>query len=139
MSIRYRVHQNSLVVHTVIDHTADQSELPMYREQITGVMDSGRRFNHVIELLPVDPRSHGIAVNLALLCLVPPIQRMPIAIVAPGDMEFDIARNFQLKYGLPRRRFAVFRTLREALDWLGVTYVQVEWGNWRIVQRDSEG
>ncbi|MFZ0427110.1 MAG: hypothetical protein WAO20_03260 [Acidobacteriota bacterium] len=51
--------------------------------------------------------------------------------MAPGDLDFGISRQFQLVYDLPDERFGVFRSLPDALDWMGIEDLQAEWSAWK--------
>lgn len=43
-----------------------------------------------------------------------------VAVVAPGDADFGLSRMFQAFRELGDERMAVFRSIQDACDWLGV-------------------
>ena len=69
---------------------------------------------------------------------VPPIACVQMAIVAPGDLEFRVSRQFQALYELPDSIFAVFRDHKQALAWFGLESELVEWGAWRSVLKGCD-
>ena len=87
----------------------------------------------MIEFSRSDPSSSEAVPAQILSQLVPPISRVQMAIVAPGDLEFGIARRFQAIYELPEDVFAVFRDEKKALAWFGLENNLVEWSAWRSV------
>jgi hypothetical protein len=135
MSIRYRVHRNLQVVHLVIDSTAEEDDLCAYGEQVASDGDCESGFDRVVEFARNGHGPNGSLTIRALYRLLPPSSRIQRAVVAPGDLDFGISRQFQLIYDLPDEQFGVFRDLAEALDWLGVETPQTEWSAWRSVGR----
>jgi hypothetical protein len=133
MCIRYRIHRNLQVVHTVIDEKTDSRDLNAYSDQLNRDPDFDSAFDHMIEFSMGDPGSTGTVPAQALSHLVPPVARVQIVIVAPGDLEFGIACQFRSIYDLPDEVLAVCRDQTEALDWFGLESEQPEWGAWRTV------
>lgn len=137
MCIRYRIHRNLQVVHTIIDGETDSSNLSAYSDQLKKDPDFDSSFDHLIEFARIDPSSRGAVPAQVLAHLVPPVTRVQLAIVAPEDLEFGIARQFQAIYELPDDVYAVFRDRKEALDWLGLEGGQTDWGAWRTVPTEK--
>ncbi len=48
------------------------------------------------------------------------------AAVAPSDLAFGLARMYEALTQLEHGEFQVFRTMNEAMEWLGLTSVQSE-------------
>ena len=138
MCIRYRIHRNLQVVHTVIDDQTGAIDLRAYSDQLKKDPDFDSAFDHMIEFSKTDPSSDGTEAAQVFSHLVPPVARAQMVIVAPGDLEFGIARQFQSIYQLPDDVFAVFRDQSKALAWFGLESNQVEWGAWHSVLKGGE-
>lgn len=133
MPIRYRVHRNLQVVHTVIDSTAEEADLCSYGDQVVSDVDFDSGFDRVVEFAQNGHTSDASLTLRALYRLLPPSSRIQRAVVAPGDLDFGISRQFQLIYDLSDEQFAVFRDLTDALDWLGIETLQTEWSGWKQI------
>ncbi len=137
MSVRYRIHRNLQVVHTIVDGQTDSLALNAYSDQLKRDPDFDSTFDHIIEFSMGDPESSSTVPAQVLSRLVPPIARVKMAIVAPGDLEFGIARQFQLIYELPEDVLTVCRNRKEALERFGLEGEQPEWGAWRTVVTEA--
>jgi hypothetical protein len=133
MSIRYRVHRNLQVVHTVIDAAAEEADLCAYGDQVVSDVDFDSGFDRVVEFVWNGQPEEGSMTLRALYRLLPLSMHIQRAVVAPGDLDFGISRQFQLVYDLPDEQFAVFRCLTDALEWLGIETHQTEWSGWKQV------
>lgn len=139
MPVLYRIHSSLQIVHTTIDGPLETSAFRSYSEQLKSDPGFDPAFNHVIEFHYRGDSSDGVTAAQVFSYLVPPISRVQMAIVAPRDLEFGISRRFQVIYELSDEAFAVFRSLDDALTWLGIDDPQPEWGPWQsIIVPNSE-
>ena len=137
MSVRYRIHRNLQVVHTIVDGKTDSLALNAYSDQLKRDPDFDSAFDHIVEFSMGDSGSTGTVPAQVLSHLVPPIARVQITIVAPGDLEFGIARQFQSIYELPDSVLTVCRDRKEALDRFSLDSEQPGWGAWRSVLTET--
>ncbi|MEJ2077324.1 MAG: hypothetical protein P8020_02325 [Acidobacteriota bacterium] len=130
MSVRYRIHAALRIVHTVVYDTTDAQELHAYSDQIRKDPAIGGSFNHLIEISTPGPSSDGTLAVQVFFELVPPVFQIKLAVVAPKDVDFGIARQFQSINELTDEIFWVFRNLEEALTWLGFEDRREGWSDW---------
>ena len=133
MSVRYRIHRNLQIVHTVVSETTDARELHAYSQSIRMDPEFGSDFDHVIELAEGHSGSDEMLAAQVFSHLVPPVFHVKVAVVAPGNQQFDLARRFQSIGELPTEVFSLFRNLEDALAWLGLDGDLVGWGDWKNV------
>ncbi|MFZ0429394.1 MAG: hypothetical protein WAO20_14840 [Acidobacteriota bacterium] len=133
MSLRFRIHRDQRVVHTVVGELDSVAELRTYAEQLKGAPEFEDGFDHLIEFSDGGAGVDGSGAVQVLSMLVPPVLHVRVAIVASGDLEFAVACKFQSVYGLLDDLFAARRTLEEACAWLRIDPQPTGWGDWRII------
>ena len=133
MSVRYRIHRNLQIVHTVVSDTTNSQELRALSERVRRHPDFDPSFDQVVEISCEGQSPNDAFAAQVCSHLVPPAPRVKLALVAPGNLEFGIARQFQSIYELPDEVFFVARSLEGALAWLGLEGDVPEWGEWATV------
>lgn len=126
MSIKYRMHQHRPLMHICITETIDQSELRNFSAQIAQTRDHNGSFDLIVELSWQEEEAAGPVLSH----FAPPAESARLAAIAPGDLAFGTARQFQGLYGLSHANFAVFRSVLEAFHLSGIGDEPAHWRDW---------
>lgn len=115
-------HEVIILVHS--GHIPDEEFLAFYQKFFTGG-SFDPSLNLLVDLRAADssPRTSGILRRIAMMAtkhLQVPATRPRVAVVAPEDLSFGLARMYEGFSGSIPWDFTVFRAMEAALAWLGL-------------------
>jgi hypothetical protein len=128
MPIEYRVRHDLHLVWAEAQGILLAEDLFEYQRTVWGRPDV-QGFHELVDMSGVAdipaPSPDSIRALAALSATMdPPLPGSKFAIVAPDDLAFGLGRMYQTHRELtstPTKKVAVFRTVPEALSWLGIT------------------
>jgi hypothetical protein len=128
MPIEYRIDHNQRTVFAATVGTMTDADVFGYQREVWGDprVAGYHELMDMTNCTDVAIRSGGRVRELATMsaAMDPPSGTSKFAIAAPGDVAYGLARMYEVYRGAnsrSRKEVQVFRTMDEALKWLGVT------------------